>query len=157
MSYRMKVNGTQIFGNNESYQEWDDFLKSKGVEIDEDGCYDAYIDDLQGMFNVIDTITRRLIKERHEQVVKGEKGFMGRPYTELTDLSNSPWLDDETPLLRYNMQMINYAYCFLPYQVFKSVEDIIEESEERYLNGNIDWGFCSYKLKDGAKIHVHAG
>lgn len=157
MSYRVRVNGVQVFGNNESYQEWDDFLESKGVKIDEEGCYDAYIDDLQGMFNVIDTITRRLINERHEQVVKGEKSLMGKPYAELTDLSDSMWLNDETPLLEYNMQMINHAYCFLPYQVFKAVEDIIEKSEKPYSNENIDWRFYSYKLKHGAKIHVYAG
>ena len=38
MSYRTSVNGVQIFGNNEYYKEWTDFLKSKGIEIDEDGC-----------------------------------------------------------------------------------------------------------------------
>ena len=65
MSYRTYINGTQVFGNNDFYQEWTDFLQSKGIEIDEDGLYDGYIDDLQGMFNVIDRITQKLIDERH--------------------------------------------------------------------------------------------
>ena len=46
MAYRTRVNGVQIFGNNEYYEEWAEFLKSKGIEIDEDGCYDGEIDDV---------------------------------------------------------------------------------------------------------------
>ena len=29
MSYRTRVNETQIFGNNEYYQEWIDFIRSE--------------------------------------------------------------------------------------------------------------------------------
>ena len=156
MSYRTRINGTQIFGNNESYPEWFDFLKSKGVEIDEECIYDAYIDDIQGLFEVIDKITKRLIDERHEQIVKGEKNWNDKPYHELTDLSESIYLNDETPILMYNMRMIKDAYCFLPYQVFMAVEDIIEEADKPYI-GEKEWYCCSYKLKDGEKIHVYAG
>lgn len=157
MSYRTYINHTQIFGNNESYPEWIDFLKSKGIEIDEDGIYDAYIDDLQGMFNVIDTITRKLINDRHEQVIKGEVNWDGKLYTELTDLSESMWLSDNTPLLMYNMQMINHAYCFLPYQAYRAVEDIIERSDTPYISEDgREWYCCTYKLKPGMMIHVEA-
>lgn len=156
MSYRTYINDTQVFGNNEFYQEWADFLLSKGIEIDEEGLYDGYIDDLQGMFNVIDRITQKLIDERHQQVLKGEK-WLDKPLHELTDLSHSMWLDNKTPLLMYNMRMIAEAYCFLPYQVYKSVEDIIEETEKPYIDDYKEWFCCSYKLKDGEKIHVRAG
>ena len=156
MSYRTRINDTQVFGNNEYYKEWIDFLKSEGIEIDEEGCYDGYITNLQGMFNVIDKITRRLIDERHQEVIKGEKWLDGKPLHELTDLSGSMWLDDRTPLLMFNMRMIEEAYCFLPYQVFKAVEDIIEKSETTYTDYK-EWFCCSYKLKDGERIHVHAG
>ena len=37
MSYRTRINNIQIFGNDECYPEWMDFLKSKDIEIDEDG------------------------------------------------------------------------------------------------------------------------
>ena len=157
MSYRTYINDTQIFGNNESYPEWIDFLKSKGIEIDEDGIYDAYIDNLQGMFNVIDKITQNLINERHEEVLKGKKDWKGKPYSELTDLSKSMWLTDNTPLLMYNMQMIYHAYCFLPYRVFRAVEDIIEISDVPYISEDgREWYCCTYKLKPGMMIHVEA-
>ena len=88
-------------------------------------------------------------------MLKGEKWF-GKPIHELTDLSNSIWLDKETPLLMYNMMMIEEAYCFLPYQIFKSVEDIIEKAEKTYVDDYKKWFCCSYKLKDGKRIHVYA-
>lgn len=37
MSYRIYVNDTQLFGNNESYPEWDDYVKSQGIEIGPEG------------------------------------------------------------------------------------------------------------------------
>lgn len=156
MSYRTRINGVQIFGNNDCYQEWIDFISSEGIKVDEDGLYDGYIENLQGMFDVIDTITRGLINDRHNQVVAGET-WNGKPYKELTDLSETMWLDDKTPLLTYNMQMIENAYCFLPYQVFKAVENSIEESDVPYVSDDgKTWYFCSYKLKAGEKIHVYA-
>ena len=60
MSYRTSINGTQIFGNNEWYVEWANFIESKRIKIDEDGCYDGEIDDVMGMFDVIDKITKMI-------------------------------------------------------------------------------------------------
>ena len=157
MSYRTYINGTQIFGNNESYPEWFDFIKSKGIEVSEEGSYDGYITDLQGMFNVIDKITQNLINKRHEEVLKGEKHWDGRPYRELTDLSESMWLDDNIPLLKYNMEMINHTYCFMPYQAYKAVENIIKLSDKPYISEDgKEWYCCTYKLKPGMMIHVEA-
>lgn len=157
MAYRTRVNGIQIFGNNDYYEEWADFLKSNGIEIDEDGCYDGEIDDVMEMFEVIDKITKSLIKKRHEDVVNGIKDFKNKPLREMTDLSESIWLNNETPILMFNKQMIKNAYCFIPYQVYLAVQDKIEKTDERYIKDGIDWAFCTYKLKEGEKIKVHAG
>lgn len=157
MSYRTNVNGTQIFGNNEWYQEWADFLKSEGIEVDEeDGLYDGYIDNLKGMFDTIDVITKRLIAERHEKVIAGEEDWKGKPLKELTDLSGSMWLDGETSILMFNIQMIENAYCFLPYQLFKAIENKIERCKHND-PGSVVLGHKCYRLKDGETIHVHAG
>lgn len=153
MSYRTHVNGHQIFGNNEWYKEWADFIESEGIKIDEDGCYDGYIDNLQGVFDVIEKITRRLINERHKQVEKGETWF-GKPYTELADLTDM--IDEDKNILLSNMYMIEHAYCFLPYQVYKAVEDIIEICKHDE-SGAVRLGFRCYRLKDDKRIHVEAG
>lgn len=155
MSYRTYINDHQIFGNNEGFEEWFDFLTSHGIEVKEGGSYDGYIDDLQGMFEVIDKITSKLIEDRHKKVVSGELDWQGKPLREMTDLSDSMWLADQTPLLMFNMQVIQNYYCFLPYQVFKAVEDIIEESKRPYV-GDKEWYLCTYHLKEGEKIHVYA-
>ena len=157
MSYITSVNGVQIFGNNEYYIEWKNFIKSQGIEIDDDGCYDGEIDDIMGMFDTIDKITKRLIEERKRQIQNKETDYEGKPLLELTDLSNSMWLDNNTPILMFNEQMLKYAYCFLPYQVYLAVKDVIEPTHEVYKKDGVNWNFCTYKLKDGAKIRVHAG
>ncbi len=157
MSYRTTVNGTQIFGNNEYYIEWENFIKSQGIEIDEEGCYDGEITDVMGMFDAIDKITKRLIEERHFKVLNGETDYDGKPLTELTDLSDSMFLEGDRPILMFNRQMIENAYCFLPYQVYRVVEDVIERTKSIYEKDGTEWICCTYKLKDGEKIRVHAG
>ncbi len=157
MAYRTRVNGVQIFGNNDYYEEWAEFLRSKGIEIDEDGCYDGEIDDVMGMFEVIDKITKALIAERHKDVLAGRRNYDDKPLKELTDLSDSIWLSDNTPILMFNKQMIENAYCFLPYQVFCAVEDKIEKVRGYYEKDGIEWTFCKYKIKEGEKITVFAG
>lgn len=34
---------------------------------------------------------------------------------------------------------------------------MIEETNANYKRGEVDWICCTYKLKDGEKIRVHAG
>lgn len=156
MSYRTSVNNTQIFGNNEYYIEWENFIKSQGIEIDDEGCYDGEITDVMGMFNTIDKITKRLIEERHLKVLNGETDYEGKTLPELTDLSDSAWLKDNIPIFMFNKQIVENAYCFLPYQVYLAVEDVIERTSEVYKKDDIEWFCCTYKLKDGEKIRVHA-
>ena len=153
MSDRTRLDGHQIFGNNDYFEEYVDFLKSQGVEVSEEGLYDGTITDVEGLFKVIDTITKKMIKEAHERVEQGLKDWDERPYLELADLSRSMWLDNKVPVLMFNKQMVENAYIFLPYQVFKILEDKIEPISGRY-DGDVDWSFCSYKLKDGEVITV---
>ena len=157
MAYRTWINGVEIFGNNEYHDEWIDFIKSKGIEIDEDGLYESEIDDVQGIFEVVDKITRRLINERHKEVEKGEKTFRGEPLRELTDFSDYMWLDDKTPILMFNEQVINHAYCFYPWQVYQAVLDKIERVSGLYEKDGIDWTFFTYKIKDNETIKVRGG
>ena len=74
----------------------------------------------------------------------------------MTDLSKSFLLDDDTHILLFNEQMIKHAYCFFPYQVYLAVQDKIEKIGERYKDSNVDWAFCTYKLKEGETIRVQA-
>ena len=110
------------------------------------------------MFKVIDKITRRLINEQHEKVLKKETDLRGNPSKELTDLSGSIWLDDETPIFMFDKEMIENAYCFLPYQVYMAVKNKIKRiPNHNKSDDGLDWSFCTYALKKGQKIKVHAG
>ena len=35
MSYRTYINGNQVFGNNEYYPEWIEYIESKGIVINQ--------------------------------------------------------------------------------------------------------------------------
>ena len=156
MAYRTRLNGVQIFGDNDYFLEWEEFINSEGIEIDDDGCYEGYITDLQGLFNVIDTITRNLIKDRHQKVLNGET-WHDKPFKELTDLSESDWITDNSPLLWINQQAVKHAYCFLPLQVFEAVKDLIEETGDcNPKNRSKCKFFYHYSLKEGIKIPVLA-
>jgi hypothetical protein len=58
MSYRTYVNGFQIFGNNDCYQEWIDFIKSQGITVDEENNYKGDIRDFMGALVCIENITQ---------------------------------------------------------------------------------------------------
>ena len=156
MAYRTRIEGVQVFGNNDYFQEYADFLEANGIKIDEDGMYDGYITDIKGLFDVIDKITRKLIAEQHERVERDERYYDDRPAKELADLSASMWLNDRTPILWFNKQMIENAYIFLPYQVYQAVKDKLEPADKPYVKDEMIWFGCSYKLKDGEQIHVDA-
>ena len=74
MSYCTYINGTQIFGNNEYYPEWIEFIRKQGIEVDEEGGYDGT--DNQ---KAIDEITAKINEKAKQHVAKiiypGERGI----------------------------------------------------------------------------------
>lgn len=158
MSYRTNLNGKQIFGNDVCFEEWIEFIKSEGIKVDSDGCYKGEIKNVMGMFATVDKIIKRMIKERHDNVLQGVSTRTGKPLPELTDLSNSEFLNDETSILEFNMHVVRNAYCFYPYHVYLAVENVIERAyDEIYQDDEIDWSLCTYRVKKGKKIRVSAG
>lgn len=162
MSYRTYINNTQIFGNNEWYQEWIDFIKSEGIEVGEDDDYDGYITNIHGLFSTINTIIKRLIDEQHQKVVNGETNWNDEPKKDLYNFTDSynfyckEYDGKQSSILDFNFYILNNSYLFIPYVVYKALEDILEHDEDRWNDDKIEW-YRSYKLKDGEKIHVHAG
>ena len=155
MAYRTYINDVQIFGNNEYYDIWLDYIKSKGIEVNDDGCYEGELYDVMELFEVIDKLTKQLIEDRHQQVLKNET-YLGNPVKELTDLSQSLWLDSSTPILMFNKQVIQNAYCFIPYQAYLALQDMIENESKPYESNGVLWLNCTYRLKNGCKIKVWA-
>lgn len=157
MSYRTKINGTQIFGNNECYQEWVDFIKSQGIEVGKEGNYEGEITDFMKALEVIEQITMNKHKERQERIkssnydqkLKGLFDFRSIPRNiEETDP------DDEfrCSLFDEELNVILYSYALLPYQFYLACKDKLEQERLFFTPGHLN---C-YKLKEGETLHVCA-
>lgn len=152
MSYRTYINDTQLFGNNEYYPEWITYLKSKGIEENEDGCYEGELTDFMEALDVIEEIVMNMEKERRENKKNGERFHA----TSIFDLGNiyDNVLNNPTEesLLDKEMHYVENGYMFLPYAFYKACEDIIE-----YKGIGLGKHIRIYELKKGCKITVSAG
>ena len=152
MAYRTYINDVQVFGNNESYPEWTQYIESKGIAIGEDGDYTGKLDDFMEALDVIESIVMRLEAERRENKKNKEEFFtqsifdLGNIYD---DVAASP---EKESLLDKELYYIKNAYMFLPYAFFKACEDIIE-----YKGLSFDGKHREiFKLRDECKINVTA-
>lgn len=176
MSYRTLVNDIQVFGNNEYYPEWIEFIKSQGIAVNEDGYYEGDITDFMGALSVIEQIVLRLNKEQEERNQKRREHIQklsdeqretlqksGFRIQSLFDFRNIPEFlekqDEFSPNDRYNSSLldqlfetVNQSYAFMPYTFYKACEDKLEEAEMFSTDGHLH---C-FKVKNGEKIHVRA-
>lgn len=149
MSYRTTINGSQLFGNNEFYGEWIDFIKSQGIKIDDDGNYKGEIADFMAALTVIEKITMRLHQERIcNQNTKNLFDFSYIPATVEKDK------EDEygQSLLDAEIELVSNAYAFLPYQFYTFCKDQLDKEHLFTTPGHV----YSFKLKPGETIKVEA-
>ena len=138
MAYRTYVNGVQIFGNNEYYQEWIDFIQSQGIEIDGDDCYHGSITDVQEALTVIDRIILRIEKERNKD---------GKTLFDLSDVKKN-WQGEETiPFSQSLMQRLEYGYLFMGVNFLRACGDDIDYAYKD--------GVCC-QVKTGRSVSVEA-
>lgn len=153
MSYRTTVNEVQIFGNNECYQKWLDFIKSQGIEVDDEGCYEGEIKDFMGALLVIEDIVMDIYKER-EEMKKYRKDTKG-----IFDWSDIPekiekWKNDDLGVSLFDeiLEAVNNGYAFIPYQFYKACENVLVRDNTFSVKSHLH---C-YKVKDGTAIKVRA-
>lgn len=146
MSYRTKINGVQIFGNNDYFVEWIDYIKSKGIIVDDDGCYKGTLDNFMEAVDVLESIVISLDKSLIERRT-------GRSLFDLSSVRDEYTREHgSTSLLDNQLDLIENGYLFLPLTFKNACADVIEIDEY-----NIDSKhFRNYKLKDGCKIKVEA-
>ena len=138
MAYRTYINGVQIFGNNEFYEEWIDFIISQGIDVDSDGCYHGSITDVQGALTVIDTIILRIEKERNED---------GKTLFDLSDVKKN-WQGEETiPFSQSLMQRFECGYLFMGVNFLLACKDDIDYAYKD--------GVCC-RIKQGKSISIDA-
>lgn len=167
MSYRTKVNGVQIFGNNECYPEWIEFIISQGIEIKEDGIYRGETTDFMGMLETVERITLRLAKERNElrkALLENGAVKLENIYPNLFDYSNVLNIlekqNEDKELSRFSLslfdhlsELVHNGYAFMPYALFLACQDKLEEDNHFVLDGH----FTCYKVKNGEVISISAG
>lgn len=107
MSYRIKVEGKEVFGNNEYPENFLAFLKESGVEMDEECLFDHIFEvgqfDVMGAIKAIEADVARNMKNadvslwdfsKYDEYLKG--GELGDTITDLA------------------MRMYETAYIFIP-------------------------------------------
>ena len=157
MSYRTYVNEHQIFGNNEYYPEWIEFIKSQGIEVSDEFTYDGYITNVMGAVEAIEQVILRKAKES-EEIIIGRNGKTFKHY-KLFDFSNEYEKIIKDREDKYGMELTDHilfiedmSYMFMSVTFIKACKDLIERAQKP--KGK---RLYNYKVKDGKQIHVHAG
>lgn len=167
MSYRTYVNDKQLFGNNESYGKWMDFIAKQGIEINEEGDYEGHITNFMGALEVLEEIALDIQKEREERIAEIKKSTRrDDPETQekmlsrvrsLYDLSYIPSNITEDKYVRNGLfdelyELVNNGYLFLPMAFYLACKDQLQPAKQ-----HINKRWRSYELKPGQSIHVKAG
>lgn len=168
MSYRTYIEDVQVFGNNECYPEWLEFIKSQGIEIDDEQCYEGEIHDFMGAMIAIEKIVMRLNKEREELRDKWNKDNRSRKLKSLFDFTCVPEsIEHEdrfyeehkemdaalrTSLFDALLEAVEHSYAFMPYSFYEACKEKLVQNESFSTPGH----FTCYVLKDGNTIHVKA-
>lgn len=160
MSYRTYVNDVQVFGNGECYPEWIEFIKSQGINVDDEECYTGEIHDFMGALAVIEKIVLRLNKQREEYKESCGGQIGKRKIPSLFDFTGNiekiiNQSQDETEgysLLDEIFDIINLTYAFMPYVFYNACKDALEPTNS-YDSPN---HFSCFKIKDGCSIVVEA-
>lgn len=156
MGYRTYINDKQFFGSNQRIDEWIDFIKSQGIEVDEDDAYDGYITDVMGAITTLESISMK-----EEEKIRNNRETLPGNVTSIFDFS--PYYNelmfsecintvDKKSLLDYNFDMIEHGKAMLAMHFVQSCWDLIEHDK---CFSTLKHFEC-YKIKEGCKIHVKA-
>lgn len=117
MSYRTIINEKQqLFGNNDSYKKWIVFIKSQGIAVDEDECYEGEITDIMGAITVLEEIVMDL-----------EKLFSRSLYN--FENTRSEVIEGNLSLLDASESIIENSYIMIPHNFVKACEGLIVQDK----------------------------
>ena len=157
MSYRTYVNGCQLFDNNDYYAKWLEFVKSQGIKISQERCYEGEITDFMGAMAVIEDI----VLDMDDGILAYRDKFpkdAGR-HPSLFDLRGIRRTIDAAkgrdrlprPMLFDELyDHVTCGYLFLPLMFYDACKDDLR------LDVHDDTRFRSYVLKPGKTMHVEA-
>lgn len=160
MLYKTYANNVQIFGDDACYPEWIDFIQSQGIAVDDENHYEGDITDFMAAVDVIESILKRLHKER-EELRDTMPDTTKKCLFDLSYIPNEVDAQEENKKLKPKyylsfldllMQATEQAYCFFPYHFYMACNGVLEPDKPFARPGHLK---C-WKLKDGMKIHVRA-
>lgn len=174
MSYRTTINGIQIFGNNESYAPWDEYIRSQGIEISEEGYYEGDITDFHGAVIAIETIVKDLmaerksdwdkIKHRIEKILAEDpdnewalkqKSILTRSYLDFSHYEKDIF-EHHDSILDTLFLIADTAYVFFPYILYTACRDQLERLDPMQ-EPDGTFRIHNFKFKPGQAAHVKAG
>ena len=154
MGYRTYVNGVQIFGSNEIYPEWLDFIRSQGIVVDDDGAYNGVITDFMAALSVMESITQRIEENYRKNVNIGSVFDLREDYDFLRkQAAYDPNNEDEfkTSLFDLECNLVMQGYAFLPYALYLACTDkLVEEKHWAYPNH-----MHCYNLKEPIRVYAN--
>lgn len=174
MSYRTCVNGHQLFGNNEYYPEWLDFIRTQGAVIGEDKSYRCHIKDFDRAVLACESIVMRLTRERTEQNTEllrhieqvlleqpDDKAAVARKRRYSKHMFDFSGLEEqaasqETALFDGLYDAVFEGFAFLPLALYLYCRDQLQPDTIQICDSGL-YRIRRYKLKPGGTILVEAG
>ena len=157
MSYRTYAEGAQIFGNNEYYPVWLEFVASQGIDVDPEGCYAGNISDFTAALEACE----RIVFSLEDQQTKAREKLpesMAKRFPSLFDLSSiaektrNPPADQWSPRLFDELcDLVESGLLFIPIAFFLACRNKLEPDPD------CDTRSRAYRLKPGETIRIEAG
>lgn len=98
----------------EFMDRWVEFIKSQGIEVDEDGRYDGYFWDFMGALEILEDMT--MYKEKQIQKKCNQSLF---DWSEISyEIENG-----ESSLLDETLDIIENGVMFVPYEFYRACEN----------------------------------
>ena len=113
MSYRIKVNNTQIFGNNEYPSHFLDFLRESGVKINEDCSFNHTFN--VGEFDVMKAISaiEKAVEEYSEEVSCSLWDFRDKE-RRIKKHKGDPKMTEFASIFENALEIYKNGYIFIP-------------------------------------------
>lgn len=140
------VNSTQVFGNNEYYKKWLDFIETQNIDVDFEFWYEGEITDIMTAISVIEEIVADIENEKHRTKSLYDLAFIKENQEKHKNAHYGKSLLDEI------INEVNSGYLFLPYCFLQACRDSIEP-DKPYADGK---HLHCYKIKENKTIKIKA-
>lgn len=175
MSYRVTVNDVQLFGDNEHYAEWDEYIESLGIKIGPDGQYEGEITDFHACMRVLEQIVKNIVSRRRAEYAphkarvekllaedpahKGALELKARYGASIWDFScYQRWIDqDIQSVFDVCWELATRAYAFLPFTFWMACRDILEPVDPFDAGPENIQRVRIFQFKPGMSARVKAG